>query len=108
MTLREIMKTNVGPERLEPSLPQETEIHHLRPEVVDEGVVYEVVNELGDKVGELAGSQLAFLVRRAVELDLNELLNAIEDGVVVLDREGRICYENEAYSRIIGVAAFML
>ena len=35
----------------------------------DEGVVYEVVNELGDKVGELAGSQLAFLVRRAVELD---------------------------------------
>ena len=39
MTLREIMKTNVGPERLEPSLPQETEIHHLRPEVVDEGVV---------------------------------------------------------------------
>ena len=103
MTLREIMKTNVGPERLEPSLPQETEIHHLRPEVVDEGVVYEVVNELGDKVGELAGSQLAFLVRRAVELDLNELLNAIEDGVVVLDREGRICYENEAYSRIIGV-----
>ena len=48
MTLREIMKTNVGPERLEPSLPQETEIHHLRPEVVDEGVVYEVVNELGD------------------------------------------------------------
>ena len=103
MTLREIMKTNVGPERLEPSLPQETEIHHLRPEAVDEGVVYEVVNELGDKVGELAGSQLAFLVRRAVELDLNELLNAIEDGVVVLDREGRICYENEAYSRIIGV-----
>lgn len=91
------------PERLEPSLPQETEIHHLRPEAVDEGVVYEVVNELGDKVGELAGSQLAFLVRRAVELDLNELLNAIEDGVVVLDREGRICYENEAYSRIIGV-----
>ena len=66
-------------------------------------MVYEVVNELGDKVGELAGSQLAFLVRRAVELDLNELLNAIEDGVVVLDREGRICYENEAYSRIIGV-----
>ena len=103
MTLREIMKTNVGPERLEPSLPQETEMHHLRPEAVDEGVVYEVVNELGDKVGELAGSQLAFLVRRAVELDLNELLNAIEDGVVVLDREGRICYENEAYSRIIGV-----
>lgn len=51
MTLREIMKTNVGPERLEPSLPQETEIHHLRPEAVDEGVVYEVVNELGDKVG---------------------------------------------------------
>ena len=47
MTLREIMKTNVGPERLEPSLPQETEIHHLRPEAVDEGVVYEVVNEPG-------------------------------------------------------------
>ena len=57
----------------------------------------------GIRWGELAGSQLAFLVRRAVELDLNELLNAIEDGVVVLDREGRICYENEAYSRIIGV-----
>ena len=75
---------------LRTSLPQETEIHHLPPEAVDEGVVYEVVNELGDKVGELAGSQLAFLVRRAVELDLNELLNAIEDGVVVLDREGRI------------------
>ena len=103
MTLQEIMKTNVGPERLDRSLPQETEVHRLRLEDVDENAAYEIVDDQGEKVGELAGSRLAFLVRRAAELDLNELLNAIEDGIVVLDRSGRICYENESYSRIIGV-----
>lgn len=103
MTLQEIMKTNVGPERLDRSLPQETEVHRLRLEDVDEDAAYEIVDDQGEKVGELAGSRLAFLVRRAAELDLNELLNAIEDGIVVLDRSGRICYENESYSRIIGV-----
>ena len=103
MTLQEIMKTNVGPERLERSLPQGAEVHRLRLEDVDEDTTYEIVNDQGEKVGELAGSRLAFLIRRAAELDLNELLNAIEDGIVVLDRSGRICYENESYSRIIGV-----
>ena len=103
MTLQKIMKTNVGPERLERSLPQGAEVHRLRLEDVDEDTTYEIVNDQGEKVGELAGSRLAFLIRRAAELDLNELLNAIEDGIVVLDRSGRICYENESYSRIIGV-----
>ena len=103
MTLQEIMKTNVGPERLERSLPQGAEVHRLRLEDVDEDTTYEIVNDQGEKVGELVGSRLAFLIRRAAELDLNELLNAIEDGIVVLDRSGRICYENESYSRIIGV-----
>ena len=103
MILQEIMKTNVGPERLDRSLPQRMEVHRLRPEDVDEDVTYEIVDDLGAKVGELDGGRLAFLVRRAAELDLNELLNAIEDGIVVLDRTGRVCYENESYSRIIGV-----
>lgn len=29
--------------------------------------------------------------------------NDIEDSIVVLDHAGLICYENEAYSRIIGI-----
>ena len=42
MTLQEIMKTNVGPERLERSLPQGAEVHRLRLEDVDEDTTYEI------------------------------------------------------------------
>lgn len=40
MTLQEIMKTNVGPERLERSLPQGAEVHRLRLEDVDEDTYF--------------------------------------------------------------------
>ena len=37
------------------------------------------------------------------QLELGEIIDTIEDGVIVVDATGRICFENEAYSRITGV-----
>ena len=34
-------------------------------------------------------------------LNLDEIINSFSEGVVVIDAEGRICYENEAYSQIV-------
>lgn len=103
MKVEQIMRTNGGPERLSHTIRGDTDILTLRSEALVAEARYEVVDADGGKMGEISGDRLLFLSESAARLDLNEILNCIEDGVVVVDREGRICYENDSYARIVGV-----
>ena len=103
MRLSQIMRTNVGPERLTHSLLEKVEVHTLDPEDIDATAIYEITGGGGEKVGELRGTDLRYLAQASRGLNLGEIINAFEDGVVVIDTDGRICFENEAYSRIVGV-----
>lgn len=101
--IQQIMRTNVDQRPLPNSISESTLISHLLPSEVNEQVCYQVTNQVGQKVGEVFGRDLLYLSQALRELELGEIIDTIEDGVVVVDADGRICFENEAYSRIIGV-----
>ena len=103
MKISQLMRTNVGPERLEHSVSEDLDISRWEGPDPDPGVIYEAVDKAGEKVGELSGERLLYLIQSGRALDLIHIINAIEDGVVVIDADGRICFENDAYCKIIGV-----
>lgn len=107
MKLKDIMRTNVGSERCQESLLGSLDMRVLCAhcdEFVTEAI-YEVTDYLGNKIGEVSGERLAYLCQAYRSLNLDEIINSFSEGVVVIDAEGRICYENDAYSQIIGVPA---
>ena len=49
-------------------------------------------------------ADLLYLIEASQRLHLSDILDKLDDGVIAVDAEGRICFENEAYSRIVGVS----
>lgn len=103
MKIGQLMRTNVGPERLAHSVSADMDIALWEGPGPDTGVFYEVVDTAGAKVGEISGDRLSYLLESNRRLDLTYIINTFEDGVVVIDADGYICFENDAYGRIIGV-----
>lgn len=103
MKISRIMRTDMGPGRLEHSVRGSLLTSQLEPEAVNQDAIYEVTDEQNRKIGEIKGERLAYLAQSSVELNLEQIINAFDEGLVVIDASGRICYGNEAYSRIVGV-----
>lgn len=103
MRVDQVMRTNVGLGRLSHHIRGDMDIAAISKDEILPQIHYEVVDAENRKIGEMNGQRLLFLIESAARLELGEILNAIEDGVVVVDREGRICYENDSYARIVGV-----
>lgn len=101
--IQQIMRTNVDETPLPHSISQDTLISHILPGQVEEEIRYQVTDQDGRKVGEVWGRDLLYLSQSLRQLELGAIIDTIEDGVIVVDADGRICFENEAYSRIIGV-----
>lgn len=103
MKLNQIMRTDVGPERLPHGLAGDSSLTELAVDKIEAAHLYEVTGPEGEKTGEVSGRLLLYLRKAMERLDLGHIINAFEDGVVVLDAGGRIIFENDAYSRIVGV-----
>ena len=101
--IQQIMRTNVDQTPLPHSIGELTLISHILPGQVEAETRYQVTNQAGQKVGEVLGRDLLYLSQTLRQLELGEIIDTIEDGVIVVDATGRICFENEAYSRITGV-----
>ena len=101
--IQQIMRTNVDQTPLPDSIGELTLISHILPGQVEAETRYQVTLQAGQKVGEVLGRDLLYLSQTLRQLELGEIIDTIEDGVIVVDATGRICFENEAYSRIIGV-----
>ena len=101
--IQQIMRTNVDQTPLPDSIGELTLISHILPGQVEAETRYQVTNQAGQKVGEVLGRDLLYLSQTLRQLELGEIIDTIEDGVIVVDATGRICFENEAYSRITGV-----
>lgn len=101
--IQQIMRTNVDQTPLPDSIGELTLIFHILPGQVEAKTRYQVTNQAGQKVGEVLGRDLLYLSQTLRQLELGEIIDTIEDGVIVVDATGRICFENEAYSRITGV-----
>lgn len=105
MQIKRIMRTDVDDKRWKDYIYESDWISDLSLEAAAGVDVFEVRDAEEKKVGEMQGEKLRYLIKAARDLNLSEILCDIEDGIIVIDVEGRICFENEAYSRITGVPA---
>lgn len=103
MKIKDVMRTNVSAEPLKESLLGELSVFDLSEADLVAGVVYGVVDASGTKMGEISGEQLLYLIGAWHTLALDQVLDGIDDGIVVIDADGRICFENRAYAHIFGV-----
>ena len=103
MLLRRIMNTKISEERLSHSLPADAKVEEFDLKGIEKGVTYEVVDGNGKKVGEIDGDRLRFLIRAEEKIPWTDILDMVEDGFILIDEKGLICYENEAYGDIIGI-----
>lgn len=104
MLISRIMKTNVGEKRLAHHIYAHYLVSDIDPENIRGSEVVEVLDEKGKKVGEMKTADLLYLIESSQRLNLSDILDKLDDGVIVVDADGRICFENEAYSRIVGVS----
>jgi PAS domain S-box-containing protein len=84
----------------------EASIQDLRNDMIstDESQLT-VIDENGEKLGEVDASNIRYLVSKYSELPAMDLLDQFREAIVIIDDNGRIFYINEAYKKIIGVKA---
>jgi transcriptional regulator with PAS, ATPase and Fis domain len=99
MKIGQLMRNTCRSGASEHAVSEDLDLFHWDRAVPEAGVTYEVVDQTGAKVGEISGDRLLYLLESARTLDLTHIVNAIEDGVVVIDADGRICFENDAYCK---------
>ncbi|ETA82189.1 sigma-54 interaction domain-containing protein [Youngiibacter fragilis] len=88
------------------SLNGDTNIQDLRVEMLgkDESLM-DVLDENGEKLGEVDSVNIRYLVTKYSELPSMDLLDHFREAIVIIDEKGRIFYINEAYKKILGVKA---
>lgn len=93
----------VGADVYQYALSDETNLEELKPEMIQQlpETVY-IRNQRSYLVGSVERELLLFLLQSGQALPL-QILDAIHDGVVAVNAEGRIYYANEAYTTIFGV-----
>lgn len=104
MLISRIMRTNVGEKRLEHHIYADHLVSDIDPESIRGTQELEVLDKDEKKVGEMKTADLLYLIESSQILHLSDILDKLDDGVIVVDADGRICFENEAYSRIVGVS----
>ena len=104
MLISRIMRTNVDEKRLEHHIYASQLVSDINPEGIRDTQKPEVRDENEKKVGEMRTADLLYLIEASQRLHLSDILDKLDDGVIAVDAEGRICFENEAYSRIVGVS----
>ena len=54
-------------------------------------------------VGYMEGEMLGFLTKKIGTVRLDSIMGYVDEGIIIIDADGRIFYINDAYSKIIGV-----
>lgn len=104
MLISRIMRTNVDAKRLAHHIYSDQLVSDIDLESIRETEELEVRDREGKKVGEMRTADLIYLIESSKRLNLSDILDKLDDGVIAVDADGRICFENEAYSRIVGVS----
>jgi PAS domain S-box-containing protein len=71
-------------------------------DVIPDQMIY-VRDGQGEFMGQISGKLVQYLHAAAKRTLLNSVLNNIEDAVIAIDVEGRICFVNQAYSETLGI-----
>jgi len=86
------------------ALNGEAQIEELEPEKLrDSPEIIYVRNQQDSLVGSVERELLLFLIRSGKAAVPLQILDAIHDGIIAVDAEGRIYYANEAYTTVLGV-----
>lgn len=104
MLISRIMRTNIDEKRLGHHIYSYQLVSDIDPESIMHVEKLEVLDENAKKVGEMRTADLLYLIETSQKLNLSDILDKLDDGVIVVDSDGRICFENEAYSHIVGVS----
>lgn len=70
---------------------------------IDPFVRYDVTDCLGAKIGEISGRRLSYLIEAQRKLNLDMILDALEEGVAIIDENGVMCYANSAYGTLMNI-----
>lgn len=65
-----------------------------------------VLNRKGEVIGSAAKDTLLFLRQACNDWMLGQILDKYQEAIIAIDREGRIFYVNDAYSKILGVPKY--
>jgi len=103
MKIKDIMNTKLDQPRGLKTIHCDEDISRIEESKVSDAEWYQVVDGQGHKLGEVSGELLLYLSTHLKRLQFTDIINKFDDGLVIIDTEGRICFENEAYSRILGV-----
>lgn len=106
LTVRELMNPKIRDKESTLTLTADTrfldidlnQILHVQNEFVN-------VVENGEIAGAVKTEKLCYLVRKGHEIDFKQVLDSLDVGIVIIDRDSRIFYVNPAYTRILHVEA---
>ncbi len=105
LTLHDLMNPNMASQPSSLTLPGSLHLHNI-----DAGQLMTVVSEyvrVADETGKVVGAvkteRLCYLMEKQQEVSFLQILDALDVGIVAIDRDSRIFYVNPAYARILGV-----
>lgn len=94
----------IGADAYQYALNGEVQMEDLVPEKIQNSpeIIY-VKDQQNYLVGSVEKELLLFLIRSENTAVPLQILDAIHDGIIAVDAEGRIYYANEAYTTVLGV-----
>lgn len=105
LTLRDLMNPNMAAKPASLTLPGGLYLQDVDPGQLI-GTVSEYVRITGED-GRIAGAvkteRLCYLIEKQREAEFLQILDALDVGIVAIDRDSRIFYVNPAYAKILGV-----
>ena len=105
MKILNIMKTWHGKKQIENGINENSDVHNLKiDDIILSGSTIEVMNDEGNKTGEIAKDLLVYLLKTTAMWMLSNIMDNFQEAVIAIDAGGKVFYVNNAYSRILGVS----
>ena len=104
MKLKDIMKPWNGEKLKTEGIKESADLFSLSLDPKElENEKLDVINEEGFKTGELKSSILSYFQGLNIVDLLSNTLDVLESGIVAIDKDAKIFFLNEMYSKILGV-----
>ncbi|AET67064.1 PAS domain S-box [Desulfosporosinus orientis DSM 765] len=105
MKILDIMKPWSGKKQINNGINENSNVHNLKiDDIIWSSSFIEVMNDEGNKTGEVAKDLLLYLLKVTAMWMLSDIMDNFQEAVIAIDLEGKIFYVNNAYSRILGVS----
>lgn len=105
MEIKRFMNPNRKDEKVSCILPANVQIGDVDQKMLDtEDKYIGVTDENGEIIGAIQAERLRFICQWNQTMNMEQILDHLNIGVIAIDRESRIFYVNPAYSDILNVA----